>query len=66
MTTPRWPQHEEWLLDHERAMAEIRATLAVTIEIQRVQSTVLLELGQQVARLLERWNNADFADGLEP
>ena len=60
----RFEAHEQWLLDHDKALAkherdmtEIRATLAETVEIQRKQAGVLLELTQHVTRLLERWED---------
>ena len=53
--------HEQWLLDHDKGIAEIRATLADSVAeltaIQRKQGAVLLELTQHVTRLLERWED---------
>jgi len=55
--------HEQWLLDHDRAMArhdremaEIRAIQTEQARLQQQQSAVLLELTQQIIRLLDARN----------
>ena len=50
----RMEAHEQWLLDHDRDMKQIREVLGQTAEIQRKQSEILLEISQHVARLLDR------------
>ena len=73
MTFERYPLHERWLLDHDHAiathareMSEIRATLAETSALQQRQSAMLLALSDMVVRLLERWDEVENNDGLEP
>lgn len=46
--------HEQWLLDHDRAIAEMQEIQRETVAIQRKQSAVLLEIAEHVARLLDR------------
>lgn len=53
--------HQQWLLDHDRAMAKHGEMMAKHAEdiaeiraIQRQQSAVLLEIAQYVARRLDR------------
>jgi hypothetical protein len=57
----RFEAHEQWLLDHDRAIARYDGWLARMQEIQqqqadiqRKQSEVLLEIAQHVTRLLDR------------
>lgn len=61
----RFEAHEQWLLDHDKRMAEMQAqhaawraeidqTFREIGQIQRQQSAVLLEIAQHVARLLDR------------
>lgn len=50
----RLAAHEQWLLDHDRGLAEIREIQRQQAEIQRQQSAVVLEIAHHVARLLDR------------
>ena len=50
----RLAAHEQWLLDHDKAIAEIQEIQRQQAVIQRQQSAVLLEIAQHVARLLDR------------
>lgn len=50
----RFAAHEQWLLDHDKSIIEIKSILQETVAIQRRQSAVLLEIAEHVARLLER------------
>jgi hypothetical protein len=64
----RFDAHEQWLLDHDKRLAEhaawqaqmerglvhIHEILAETSEIQRQQSRVLLDIARHVDRLLDR------------
>ena len=62
----RVTQHEQWLLDHDRAIAEIRTTLQEHIiwiaATQREQSVVLLALSQHIACLLDPRQDDDAMD----
>ena len=49
----RFAAHEQWLLDHDRAITEIREIQRQQTEVQRQQSAVLLEIAQHVAKLLD-------------
>jgi hypothetical protein len=53
----RFAAHEQWLLDHDRAIAELRAIQTEQARLQQQQSAVLLELTQQIVRLLDRRDN---------
>jgi hypothetical protein len=50
----RLAAHEQWLLDHDKVIADIQDILQETVAIQRRQSAVLLELAEHVARLLDK------------
>jgi hypothetical protein len=49
----RFEAHEQWLLDHDRAIKEIVDIQRQQAAVQHQQSAVLLEIAQQVARLLD-------------
>jgi hypothetical protein len=50
----RFDAHEQWLLDHDRGIAEIRTMLHDITSLQQRQAAVLLELTEQVTRLLDK------------
>jgi hypothetical protein len=50
----RFAMHEQWLLDHDKAIAEMKDVLRQVADVQRQQSAVMLEIAQHVARLLDR------------
>jgi hypothetical protein len=50
----RLEAHEQWLLDHDRGLTEIRTILTDVADLQRKQSAILLELTQRIVDVLDR------------
>ena len=50
----QFEQHARWLVDHDRAIAEIQEIQRETTQIQRRQAAVMLDVARKHAELGER------------